>query len=41
MKLILFIIILFSQSLAFGAGSSSSVDANAEYLEAEKLVKNL
>ena len=39
MKLLLFIIILFSQSLAFGAGSSSSVDANAEYLKAEKLVK--
>ena len=39
MKLLLFIIILFSQSLAFGAGSSSSVDANAEYLKAEKLIK--
>ena len=39
MKLLLLIIILFSQSLAFGAGSSSSVDANAEYLKAEKLVK--
>ena len=40
MKLLILIIILFSQSLAFGAGSSSSVDANAEYLKAEKLVKN-
>ena len=39
MKLLLLIIFLFSQSLTFGAGSSSSVDANAEYLKAEKLVK--
>ena len=39
MKLLLLIIVLFSQSLAFGAGSSSSVDANAEYLKAEELVK--
>ena len=39
MKLFHIIIFLFSQSLVFGAGSSSSVDANAEYLKAEKLVK--
>ena len=39
MKLIFLVIFLFSQSLVFGAGSSSSVDANAEYLKAEKLVK--
>ena len=39
MKLIFLVIFLFSQSLVFGAGSSSSVDVNAEYLKAEKLVK--
>lgn len=39
MKLIFLVIFLFSQSLVYGAGSSSSVDANAEYLKAEKLVK--
>ena len=39
MKLIFLVIFLFSQSLVFGAGSSTSVDANAEYLKAEKLVK--
>ena len=39
MKIIFLVIFLFSQSLVFGAGSSSSVDANAEYLKAEKLVK--
>ena len=39
MKLIFLVIFLFFQSLVFGAGSSSSVDANAEYLKAEKLVK--
>tara|TARA_B100000900_G_scaffold68710_1_gene53937 strand:+ start:816 stop:1220 length:405 start_codon:yes stop_codon:yes gene_type:complete len=39
MKLLLIIIFLFSQSLVFGTGSSISVDANAQYLKAEKLVK--
>ena len=39
MKLFFIIIFLLSQSLVFGAGSSSTVDANAEYLKAEKLVK--
>mgnify|MGYP001237049766 FL=1 len=39
MKLFLIIIFLFSQSLVFGAGSSISVDANAQYLKEEKLVK--
>ena len=39
MKLIFVTIFLFIQSLAFSAGSSSSVDANKEYLKAEKLIK--
>ena len=39
MKLIFLVIFLFSQSLVFFFFSSSSVDANAEYLKAEKLVK--
>ena len=42
MKLLLFIIILFSQSLAFGAGSSSSVDANLiKTYKFEKAIKAL
>ena len=40
MKLIFVTIFLFTQSLAFSAGSSSSVDANKEYLKAEKLIKS-
>ena len=40
MKLIFATLFLFAQSLAFSAGSSSSVDANKEYLKAEKLVKS-
>ena len=40
MKLIFVTIFLFIQSLAFSAGSSSSVDANKEYLKAEKLIKS-
>ena len=40
MKLIFATLFLFAQSFAFGAGSSSSVDANKEYLKAEKLIKS-
>src|SRR6056300_2087074 len=40
MKLIFVIFFLFVHSIAFGAGSSSSVDANKEYLKAEKLIKS-
>jgi tetratricopeptide (TPR) repeat protein len=40
MKLIILIFFLFSQSLVYGAGSSSSIDANQEYLKAENLVKS-
>ena len=40
MKLIFATLFLFVQSLAFSAGSSSSVDANKEYLKAEKLIKS-
>ena len=40
MKLIFVTIFLFIQPLAFSAGSSSSVDANKEYLKAEKLIKS-
>jgi len=40
MKLIFVIFFLFVQSIAFGAGSSNSVDANKEYLKAEKLIKS-
>ena len=40
MKLIFVTIFLFIQSFAFSAGSSSSVDANKEYLKAEKLIKS-
>ena len=40
MKLIFVTLFLFVQSLAFSAGSSSSVDANKEYLKAEKLIKS-
>jgi tetratricopeptide (TPR) repeat protein len=40
MKLIFVTIFLFVQSLAFSAGSSSSIDANKEYLKAEKLIKS-
>ena len=36
MKLIFAILFLFVQSLAFSAGSSSSVDANKEYLKAKE-----
>lgn len=39
MKLIILIFFLFSQSLVYGAGSSSSIDANQEYLKAENLIK--
>ena len=40
MKLIFATLFLFVQSLAFSAGSTSSVDANKEYLKAEKLIKS-
>jgi tetratricopeptide (TPR) repeat protein len=40
MKLIILIFFLFSQSLVYGAGSSSSIDANQEYLNAEDLIKS-
>ena len=40
MKLIILILFLFSQSLVYGAGSSSSIDANKEYLNAENLIKS-
>ncbi len=40
MKLIILIFFLFSQSLVYGAGSSSSIDANQEYLKAEDLIKS-
>ena len=40
MKLLFVTIFLFIHSLAFSAGSSSSVDANKEYLKAEKLIKS-
>src|SRR5210317_1339504 len=40
MKLIFATLFLLVQSLAFSAGSSSSVDANKEYLKAEKLIKS-
>ncbi|MGA0943909.1 MAG: tetratricopeptide repeat protein [Alphaproteobacteria bacterium] len=40
MKLIILIFFLFSQSLVYGAGSSSSIDANQEYLKAENLIKS-
>ena len=40
MKLIFATLFLFAQSFAFSAGSSSSVDANKEYLKAEKLIKS-
>jgi len=39
MKLIILIFFLFSQSLVYGAGSSSPIDANQEYLNAEDLIK--
>ena len=41
MKLIFTTLFLFAQSFAFSAGSSSSVDANKEYLKAEKLIKTV
>ena len=40
MKLIILIFFLFPQSLVYGAGSSSSIDANKEYLNAEDLIKS-
>ena len=40
MKLIILIFFLFYQSLVYGAGSSSSIDANQEYLKAENLIKS-
>ena len=40
MKLIILIFFLFSQSLVYGAGSSSSIEANQEYLKAENLIKS-
>ena len=40
MKLIFVIFFLFIQSISYGAGSSSSVDASKEYLKAEKLIKS-
>ena len=40
MKLIFATLFLLVQSLAFSAGSSSSIDANKEYLKAEKLIKS-
>jgi len=40
MKLLFVTIFLFIHSLAFSAGSGSSVDANKEYLKAEKLIKS-
>ena len=40
MKLIILILFLFSQSLVYGAGSSSPIDANQEYLKAENLIKS-
>ena len=40
MKLIILIFFLFSQSLVYGAGSSSPIDANQEYLKAENLIKS-
>ena len=40
MKLIFVTLLLLVQSLAFSAGSSSSIDANKEYLKAEKLIKS-
>ena len=40
MKLIILIFFLFSQSLVYGAGSSSPIDANQEYLNAEDLIKS-
>ena len=40
MKLIILIFFLFSQSLVYGAGSSSSIDANQEYFKAENLIKS-
>ena len=40
MKLIILIFFLFSQSLVYGAGSSSSIDVNQEYLKAENLIKS-
>ena len=40
MKLVFATLFLFVQSLAFSAGSSSSIDANKEYLKAEKLIKS-
>ena len=40
MKLIILIFFLFSQSLVYGAGSSSPIEANQEYLNAEDLIKS-
>ena len=40
MKLIILFLFLFSQSLVYGAGSSSPIDANQEYLKAENLIKS-
>ena len=40
MKLLLASLFLFVQSLAFSAGSSSSIDDNKAYLKAEKLIKS-
>ena len=40
MKLIILIFFLFPQSLVYGAGSSSPIDANQEYLNAEDLIKS-
>ena len=40
MKFIILVFFLFSQSLVFGAGSSSSIDANQEYSNAEYLIKS-
>ena len=40
MKLIFATLFILVQSLAFSAGSSSSTDANKEYLKAEKLIKS-
>lgn len=40
MKLIILIFFLFPQSLVYGAGSSSPIEANQEYLNAEDLIKS-
>ena len=40
MKLIILIFFLFPQSLVYGAGSSSPIDANQEYSNVEYLIKS-